>query len=104
LFVAILDTILPKKRPAILGWMTAVGVLAALYIDWTGPDSSPWKGIVIFDGFSRAFNAVFLLSLAVVCIGAAGEEGKMKFAGEFYALLVFSTIGLMLMASAGGLM
>lgn len=103
LFIAVLDTFLPRKRPAVLGWLTAAGVLAALYVDWIGPNASPWQGMLNFDGFSRAFNAVFLLSLVVVCIAGAAEEGKMRFAGEFYALLVYSTIGLMLMASAGGL-
>src|SRR5437879_3897597 len=103
LFIALLDTFLPKKRTSFLGWLAAAGSLAALAMDWTASNSSPWNGILLFDSFSRSFNAIFLVSLAVVCIASAGQEGRMRFAGEYYALLIFSTIGLMLMASAGGL-
>ena len=57
LFIALLDTFLPRKRPAILGWMAAGGTLAALALDWTAPNSSPWQGILLFDSFSIIFLA-----------------------------------------------
>lgn len=104
LFVALLDTFLSRKRAPLLGWLTAIGALIALVLDWHGGDSAPWQGLVVFDSFSRAFNAVFLLTLAVVAIGSAAVEGRMRFAGEYYALMIFSTMGLMLVASAGGLL
>lgn len=88
---------------SILGWLAALGAVVALIVDWGGPDAGPWNGAVVFDGFSRGFDTAFLISLAVVCIGSAGREGRMAFAGEYYALLLFSTVGLMLMASSGGL-
>jgi NADH-quinone oxidoreductase subunit N len=103
LLVAVLDAFLPRKRTPYLGWLTAAGAIAALALDWRAQDSAPWQGLVVFDGFSRAFNAVFLVTLAVVAIGSAAEERKMAFAGEYYALMVFSTMGLMLMGSSGGL-
>jgi NADH-quinone oxidoreductase subunit N len=101
--LALLDAFTRKRRESILGWIAAFGALVALALDWGGTNASPWNGVVVFDGFSRAFDTVFLLSLAVVCIGSAGREERMAFAGEFYALLIFSTIGLMLMAASGGL-
>src|SRR5207249_4658230 len=92
-----------KRRSGWIGWIAMLGALAALSLDWTAADSRPWSGIVVFDGFSRAFNVVFLLALAVVCIGSVHREERMAFAGEYYALLIFSTMGLMLMAASGGL-
>src|SRR5579872_6466367 len=103
LLVALLDAFLPR-RAAFLGWLTALGALGALVLDGRAPDSAPWGGLVRFDAFSRGFDAVFLVTLVVVAVGSASEERGMAFAGEYYALMVFSTIGLMLMASAGGLL
>jgi NADH-quinone oxidoreductase subunit N len=103
LAVALLDAFSERKKTPYLGWLTGIGAIAALALDWRAPNSAPWQGLVVFDGFSRAFNAVFLVTLAVVAIGSVAEERRMKYAGEYYALMVFSTIGLMIMASAGGL-
>lgn len=102
--VALLGTYKEFRATASTGWLTALGALAALALDWAGPDSAPWQGLVRFDGFSRAFNAVFLLTLAIVAIGSVAEERKMAFAGEYYSLLILSTVGLMLMGSSGGLL
>jgi len=113
LLVALLDTLSRKEKtpethpsslPPFLGWLTAGGAIGAMILDWLPPDSAPWQGLVLFDDFSRAFNTVFLLTLAVVAAGSAAEERKMRFAGEYYALMIFSTMGLMLMASSGGLL
>jgi NADH-quinone oxidoreductase subunit N len=104
LFVALLDTFLPRNRPAVLGWLTAIGAAVALGLDFTAPDAPHSVQLLVFDGFSRSFNAVFLVTLIIVSIGSNAVEPRMRFAGEYYALLAFSTIGLMLMASAGGLL
>jgi NADH-quinone oxidoreductase subunit N len=102
--VALLDTLPAVRRSAWLGWLTALGALAALGLDFMGPVSAPWQGMLRFDGYSRAFDAVFLLTLAIVAIGSTAEERKLGFAGEYYALLILSALGLMLMGSAGGLL
>jgi NADH-quinone oxidoreductase subunit N len=106
LLIALLDAADTRQRrlQGWLGWLTAAGAIAALALDWRAPQSAPWQGIVLFDGFTRAFDALFLTALAIVAVGSAAVERKMRFAGEYYALLVFSTMGLMLMASAGGLL
>ncbi len=102
--VALLDTFTGRRRAPVFGWITATGALAALALDWAGPVARPWRGALLFDGYSRAFDTVFLAALAVVAIGSAGEERRMRFVGEYYALLVFSAMGLMIMAAAGGLL
>ena len=93
-----------NRKAGFLGWLTAAGALAALALDWAGPEARPWNGIVVFDSFSRGFDTVFLVTLALVAAGSAAIESRMKFVGEYYGLLIFSTIGLMLMASSGGLL
>ena len=102
--VILIDAFVPRRKPGLLGWLTAGVVLAALGLDWIAPNAKPWNGLVAFDSFSRGFDTIFLLSLALVAAASAAVENRMKFVGEYYGLLIFSTIGLMLMASAGGLL
>lgn len=102
--VVLLDTIPKLRGTAYLGWLTALGALVALALDTVAPNSAPWEGMLRFDGYSRAFNAVFLVTLAIVAVSSAAEEKRLGFAGEYYALLIMSAMGLMLMGSAGGLM
>src|SRR5438552_891999 len=82
---ALLDAFTKRRGAAYLGWLTAAGAIMALWLNWIAPYGRPWHGIVVFDSFSRAFNAVFLLALALVAIGSVAEEARMKFAGEYYA-------------------
>ncbi len=104
LFIIMLDIFLPKKKPAFLGWLVAIGGLIILLIDWHSPDAKLWYGLVNFTSYSRAFDTIFLLTLITVSIASVAEEGAMSFRGEYYGLLIFSTVGLMLIASSGGLL
>lgn len=104
LLVVLLDTYLPRHRSHYLGWIVGFGTALTALLDAAGPDRTLWDGLIVFDSFARAFDLVFLTTLGLVTIAAASVEGRMKFAGEYYALMIFSTMGLMLMASAGGLL
>jgi len=104
LAVTLLDTFENVRGRSWMGWLTALGAIVAMALDQMGSDSAPWQGMIRFDGYARAFNAVFLVTLAIVAIGSAAEERKTGFAGEYYALLILSTMGLMLMGSSGGLL
>lgn len=104
LFIILLDIFLPKKKPVFLGWLVAIGSLIVLLIDWRSPDATLWNGLMNFTAYSRAFDTIFLLTLVTVSIGSVAEEGLMRFCGEYYGLLIFSTVGLMLISSSGGLL
>jgi NADH:ubiquinone oxidoreductase subunit 2 (chain N) len=103
LFVAVVDAA-SRRRAGWLGWLTAIGAAITIAIDWQAPTTAPWDGLVRFDTYTRAFDSVFLAGLAVVALASAGYERRIRYAGEYYALLIFSTMGLMLMAASGGLM
>lgn len=102
--VVLLDTVPGLRRTPWLGWLTAVGALGTLLLSSLAHDAAPWQGLIRLDAYSRAFNTVFLISLALIAIGSVAEERKTPFAGEYYGLLVLSTLGLMLMGAAGGLL
>jgi len=102
--VMLLDLLQIRKRLCCLGVLTALSAVAALILDWQGPTASLWGGLAAADGFSRAFDSVLLVSLAIVAIGSAGSEKQAIFAGEYFGVLMFATAGLMLAASATSLL
>jgi len=104
LVIALVDAFTGRKRAPWLGWATGAVALGALWLDWHAPATRPWQGLLDFGGFSKAFDAVFLATLCVVAVGSAGGELRMRFVGEYYALLIFSTMGLMLMAAGNSLL
>lgn len=104
LSIALLGTVPSVRSGRWLGWLTAATALAALALSSRTGDSSPWGGTVRFDGYARAFNCIFLSILAVIAIGSVAEEKKTAFAGEYYALMLLSTMGLMIMGSSGSLL
>ncbi|MFQ5614427.1 MAG: NADH-quinone oxidoreductase subunit N [Anaerolineae bacterium] len=103
LLVLILDLIVPDKRA--LGWLSLVGVILAGV--WgallrTMPGFEPaFQTMALSDGYSLFFNQVFLLTAALsifVALGYLGFNGLQR--GEYYALLLLSTSGMMLMGAA----
>jgi NADH-quinone oxidoreductase subunit N len=90
-----------------LGWLTAVGLTIALVV--TIAYSRPQDGSsLIFGGMLRndwpafSFQVIFLFAAAVTCllsIGLPGVGGQ----GEYYALIVVSTLGMSLMAASADL-
>jgi NADH-quinone oxidoreductase subunit N len=104
LLVAVVDAASRRRTGSWLGWLTALGAGVAIALDWAAPSSAPWTGLVRFDLFTRAFDTIFLSGLVVIAIASVGHEREMRYSGEYYALLIFSTMGLMLMAASGGLL
>ncbi len=102
--VIALDLLQVRKRIFCLGPVTAVGALAVLALDWLSPEMRLWGGLAATDAFSKAFDTVFLVALTVVAIGSAQCERETIYAGEYFGILAFATLGLMLAASATSLL
>ncbi|MBN2085085.1 MAG: NADH-quinone oxidoreductase subunit N [Anaerolineales bacterium] len=98
-----LDLIPPEKRRASLGWLTAAGlggILAAHLLGGAASASGP--ATVHADALAFFFRALFLLGAMITVLISIDSEGVGRH-GEYYALLLFSTIGLCLMAAAADL-
>ena len=86
--------------------MTAVGVLGlagaalASALMWGGPAIS-FQQMVVADDFALFFNGIFCLSTALVLLLSVGYARRQGIdVGEYYVLLLFAAVGMMLMASA----
>ncbi|RMG02231.1 MAG: NADH-quinone oxidoreductase subunit N, partial [Nitrospirae bacterium] len=91
------------KRKETIGTLTIVSVAITAYFI---PESfgSAFGGMFISDGYSTFFKFIFLTSLILtVLISSRYLEIEASPHGEYYSLLMFSTIGMMFMASAGDL-
>ncbi len=107
LVVLAVDLIVPKRSRGILGWVSAAGLgailVAALFL--SRPEASQgliFGGMLRHDWLAFAFQVVLLFCAAVACLLSLGVQ-EVNDRGEYYALLIFSTLGMTLMASAADL-
>jgi len=90
-----------------LGRVTAIGsaLVAVLAFIFSMPGTDPtflWGGMLRLDSAGFLFRILFLVGVSLTAIFAENEE-VIRTRPEFYAMLVFSAIGMSFMASAGDL-
>jgi proton-translocating NADH-quinone oxidoreductase chain N len=102
LLVLIVDLFLPAGRKYVAGAIAAGGLLLALIpasVMLTWEPRTVLAGTYVVDGFAVFFKIIALVSTALVIL-AAMDGIRTRFEGEFYALLVFTALGLILMAAS----
>ncbi len=102
----LVDLFIPKGRKGWTAFLGALGLAAAmgLTLAHSGQEGIAFGGMVVLDGFSSFLNVIFLASGLLGISLAYGYLSRMGIErGEFYALLLFSVVGMMLMAQAGDL-
>ncbi|MDD2695078.1 MAG: NADH-quinone oxidoreductase subunit N [Anaerolineales bacterium] len=107
LVILFLDMILPKERGNTLGWVAAVGLflLIAVNLLVARPGSEPrlvWGGMLRHDWMGFVFKMMFMFSAAITSLFIM-EVNRIGKNGEFYLLMLASTLGMCLMASASDL-
>jgi NADH-quinone oxidoreductase subunit N len=106
LLVLVLDLFLRPEQRGALVWTSLLGVLAALVADVAIPaQSGTWvQGMLRFDEISKFLNVVFLLGAGVAIMLSGEYTARQGIArGEYYCLLLFSTLGAMLMGMSADL-
>ena len=86
-----------------LGWMSLIGVLAAAAVNgWLyGISEVGTDSMIALDRFALFANWIFLTALGLsILIALLYVKRQRLQAGEFYGLLIYSTVGLMVMAAA----
>lgn len=107
--VMLVDAFARPTQRWITGGLSLAGLLGgtiALIWLWTTSTVPPqaFNGMIVLDGMRLSFTLVFLVvSALTVLVSIFWVESERLQAGEFHALLMFATVGMMLMASGGDL-
>lgn len=92
-----------KKSRDSLGYIALGGVVAAFGFAYhlTGEPWSAFSGLYAVDNFSTFFKLIFLLATGLtILISKKSSDADKIDNGEYYALLLFATCGMLIMASA----
>lgn len=101
--VLLVDVFAPKgEKKGYLGILSLIGVAIAFFytLPLVGSDKTGFEGMFVSDGFAIFFKITILIIAflsILISMGYATREG-IGF-GEYYALLLFATLGMMLMAA-----
>lgn len=102
----VVDLVWKPQTRRWFGWLTAAGVLVimALAIIFSQPAEPTliWGGMLRFDMSGFVFRMLFLAGAGLTALLAAHTD-SIKLHGEFYALMLVSTLGMSMMASAADL-
>jgi NADH-quinone oxidoreductase subunit N len=106
ILILALDLALPKGRHRSLGWVAAVGmwliILVSLPAHPIEAYTSFWGGMISYDWMSFTFKMLFIFAASLtVLLGMNFKELGSR--GEFYVLIIASTIGMAFMACAADL-
>jgi len=102
----LVDLFIPKGRKGWTALLAAVGLAAAmgLTILYTGQAGFAFSGMIVLDRFASFLQVLFLATGLLGIALAYGYLRRMGLErGEYYALLLFSVTGMMLMAQAANL-
>lgn len=78
----------------------AISIAFVLQFLWEGASPIVFENLLQMDAFSALFKLVFLIVALFVVIASIRYVEKEKHIAEYYTLIMFATVGMMLVASA----
>lgn len=103
----LVNVFVPSKSKGYLAWLSLVGIVgagAAAVSGW-GVSIESFSGSVVQDNFATFFKVIFLVAAGLaVLISDQYMEREGCNQGELYPIILFTTVGMMLMASGTDLM
>lgn len=104
LAVIVLDLFAGKHRE-FLPWMTVLGCVTVLGMVMGQQNTSAFGGMILTDSYAVFFKVICLLGVIMTALMSEHfRRTEGMFQGEYYSLMIFSAVGMLLMASAGDLM
>ncbi len=103
----VLGLLMPKKALSKLGWFAAISLLAVIALVILGwNNTGTLSGDLYFvDQFSQFFKITFLVAAFLVVLGSMQYvDQHLGGQSEYYSILIFATLGMMVMASANDFM
>src|SRR5215471_12084911 len=104
----VLDVMLPRVQKRVVAWVSLAGTGFALISLWImysgiaskGASRTAFFDMIVLDSYAVVFKSMFLIGAALsilLSIKYLDVEGEQR--GEYYALILFSVVGMMFMAS-----
>ena len=99
-----LDLIVPEGRKEYLAWVSVAGLLALIAVSilmlW-GEQEDLYDGLLAVDDFSLFFKVVFMgIGVFIILSSMDFVKAHLEHQGEFYGLILFSVLGMNVMAQA----
>ena len=97
-----LDLFAPRFPKAWLPYVAAVGLIAiaGLSLGWLEVESN-FAGLLFIDGYTTFFRVFFILTTAAITLASVQfVQQRVRYPGEYYGLLIISTVGAIFMAAA----
>lgn len=105
LVVLLVDALVGRnERPSF--WVSVIGIALgiACSLATMGGQGEVFNHMMIVGGYGTFFGLLFMVSaLATICLSREYLRSSRRSRGEFYLLVLFATIGMMLIASAADL-
>jgi len=101
ILVILLDLAIPRK-----GWLAVVSIIGLVAAGgfavtmWGGSSQALFNNMLAVDNFALFFKLLFLAIAALIILASVDYVSKFaRFQGEYYALVLLSALGMMLMAA-----
>ena len=110
--VLLADLWLPPERRRMLGWVAAAGVAVVFFVGMKDAAEVAYAfaapgaktGMYVLDGLAVFFKQFFLLAALLVILMTTEYAAKLgSGVSEFYSLILFALLGMLLAASANDL-
>lgn len=103
LFVLVLGLVAPAGQRKGIGYFTTLSLTALLMVAFVfhGVEGTAFGGMYAVDSFGNYFKITFIIAAILVCMFSNSYTERLGYnQGEFFALTVFSLLGMMIMAAA----
>src|SRR2546428_740785 len=101
MFLLIFDLLIKEKRKLGLIALVGIGISSFFLFTLRGVEYSAYGGVLVLDPFSIFFKLIFLIAAALsIALSLRYLDIERENHGEYYALILFATMGMMFMAGA----
>jgi NADH-quinone oxidoreductase subunit N len=103
-----LGLLFPRMYSEALATIVLIGFAAGVFFavhQWGWQPAKAFYGMISVDKFSVGFNCLFIISAVLTLMLSLNSlEGQYLLYSEYFALIIFATVGMMLMASSSHLL
>ena len=98
----VMEVILPYRKSKLIAYFSLIGValaMVSLWVQFAAADTLPidgFYGMIRIDGFALVFQSIFLIGAGLaIAISTRYLDIEGEQHGEYYALVLFATVGMM---------